>query len=43
LSNTAWTELRLCAMAVLLGVVIYLSRARRTRGVEAAVLSSRPS
>jgi amino acid transporter len=43
LSNTAWTELRLCAMAVLLGVVIYLSCARRTRGVEAAVLSSRPS
>ena len=43
LSNTAWAELRVGAMAVLLGVVIYLVCARRTRGVEAAVLSSRPS
>jgi basic amino acid/polyamine antiporter, APA family len=43
LSNTAWAELRLGAVAVMLGVAIYLACARRTRALEAAVLSSRPS
>jgi basic amino acid/polyamine antiporter, APA family len=43
LSNTAWAELRLGAVAVMLGMAIYLSCTRRTRASEAAVLSSRPS
>jgi amino acid transporter len=43
LSNTAWAELRLGALAVMLGVAIYLAYARRTRALGAAVLSSRPS
>ena len=43
LSNTAWAELRVGAIAVMVGMVIYLGFARRTRALEAAVLSSRPS
>jgi amino acid transporter len=43
LSNTAWAELRLGVIAVIVGMVIYLGCARRTRVLEAAVLSSRPS
>lgn len=43
LSNTAWAELRIGAIAVIVGIVIYLACARRTRALEAAVLSSRPS
>jgi amino acid transporter len=43
LSNTAWAELRLGAIAGLVGVAIYLACTRRTRALEAAVLSSRPS
>jgi amino acid transporter len=43
LSNTAWAELRLGVIAVIVGMVIYLVCARRTRALEAAVLSSRPS
>jgi APA family basic amino acid/polyamine antiporter len=43
LSNTAWAELRLGIVAVVVGMVIYLVCARRTRAPQAAVLSSRPS
>ena len=43
LSNTAWAELRLAGFAAVLGLAIYLAYARRTRALEAAVLSSRPS
>jgi amino acid transporter len=43
LSNTAWAELRLGAIAVMVGFAIYLACARRTRALETAVLSSRPS
>jgi amino acid transporter len=43
LSNTAWAELRLGIVAVVVGMVIYLACARRTRAPQAAVLSSRPS
>ena len=43
LSNTAWAELRVGAIALVIGVAIYLVCARRTRALEAAVLSSRPS
>lgn len=43
LSNTAWAELRLGAIAVMVGMVIYLACTRWTRAVEAPVLSSRPS
>jgi amino acid transporter len=43
LSNTAWAELRLGAIAVMLGMVIYLACTRRARASAAAVLSSRPS
>ena len=43
LSNTAWAELRLGAVAVMLGMVIYLACTRRARASAAAVLSSRPS
>ena len=43
LSNTAWAELRLGAIAVIVGFAIYLACARRTRALGAAVLSSRPS
>jgi amino acid transporter len=43
LSNTGWAELRVGVVAVLVGMVLYLACARRTRALEAAVLSSRPS
>jgi amino acid transporter len=43
LSNTAWAELRVGAIAVVLGMGIYLACPRRTRAVETPVLSSRPS
>jgi len=43
LSNTAWAELRVGFIAVIVGMVIYVACARRTRALEAAVLSSRPS
>ena len=43
LSNTAWAELRLGALAVLLGIVVYFACTRRTRASEVPVLSSRPS
>jgi amino acid transporter len=43
LSNTAWAELRLGVVAVMLGMAVYLACGRRTRASEPAVLSSRPS
>jgi len=43
LSNTGWAELRVGAIAVLVGVAVYGACARRTRAPGAAVLSSRPS
>ncbi len=43
LTNTAWAELRLGVIVVMVGMAIYLACARRTRALEAAVLSSRPS
>ena len=43
LSNTAWAELRVGAIGVMIGVVVYLACTRRTRALEATVLSSRPS
>jgi amino acid transporter len=43
LSSTTWAELRLAGIAVLLGIAIYLAHGRRTRALEAAVLSSRAS
>jgi amino acid transporter len=43
LSNTAWAELRLGAIAVMLGMAIYLACTRRTRPAPPPVLSSRPS
>jgi amino acid transporter len=43
LSNTAWAELRVGAVALMIGTAVYLAGARRTRALEAAVLSSRPS
>jgi amino acid transporter len=43
LSNTAWAELRVGAIALMIGVAVYGACVRRTRASEAPVLSSRPS
>jgi len=43
LSNTAWAELRVAVVVMIVGMAIYLACTRRTRALEAAVLSSPPS
>ena len=43
LSNTAWAELRVGAIAMVIGIAVYIACTRKTRAVEAPVLSSPPS
>lgn len=43
LSTSPWAEVRVAAMFAAVGVVLYLVRARETRALRAAVLSSRAS